>query len=129
MHDVNDRLFIGIFPGGIVYADRERDEHGDYKRLAFLPYDTLALKLQPDCSTEFRPSIEEHAATIRDRRGQRFDLDACGSCSVVLGDALVPLCHACLGRSHAASAPDFPFCVARAGEACGAADHIDNDTT
>jgi hypothetical protein len=33
----DDRLFIGVFPCGISYADRKVEEHGDYKRsLSFL---------------------------------------------------------------------------------------------
>lgn len=32
--DVN--LFVGRYPGGTVYCDRDRMENGDYKRLAFV---------------------------------------------------------------------------------------------
>lgn len=42
--EISKRLFIGIFPGGITYADRETEENGDYKKVAFLPYDSLELK-------------------------------------------------------------------------------------
>jgi hypothetical protein len=41
-----DPLFIGLFPAGVSYANRNVEENGDYKRLAFLPYDTLALEVQ-----------------------------------------------------------------------------------
>jgi hypothetical protein len=41
----DDPLFIGLFPTGFSYADRTREEQGDYKRIAFLPYDTLELKV------------------------------------------------------------------------------------
>jgi hypothetical protein len=30
------RLFIGGYPHGIIYADRPREVAGDYKRLGFL---------------------------------------------------------------------------------------------
>ena len=30
-----DPLFIGLFPGGVSYANRNVEEDGDYKRLAF----------------------------------------------------------------------------------------------
>lgn len=40
-----DRLFSGVYPCGIVYADRYREKGGDYARLAFLPYDTLQLSM------------------------------------------------------------------------------------
>src|SRR4051812_49130421 len=36
-----ERLFIGLLPCGVVYADRLQEVERDYKRLAFLPYDTL----------------------------------------------------------------------------------------
>ena len=55
----SDPLFIGIFPGGISYADRTVERDGDYKRLAFLPYDTLALQVQKDCPPELRHRIVE----------------------------------------------------------------------
>lgn len=52
----NDRLFIGMYPEGIVYADRGREEHGDYMRVAFLPYSTLKLEVNeaadPDLITK-----------------------------------------------------------------------------
>ena len=38
-------LFIGMMPAGITYADRSKEVSGDYKRIAFLPYDTLELKV------------------------------------------------------------------------------------
>jgi len=30
-----ERLFIGQYPGGTVYADRAIEQHGDYKKIAF----------------------------------------------------------------------------------------------
>jgi len=43
-------------------------------------------------------------------------------------DVLVPLCTRCLGRSHAATDPDFPHRLALPNERCGADDH-DSDQT
>lgn len=45
---MDDRLFIGWYPGGIVYADRKRERHGDYAPLAFLAYDTLELSVEKE---------------------------------------------------------------------------------
>lgn len=80
-----DRLFIGVYPEGIVYADRATDVHGDYRRLAFLPYGKLALDVTPDCPAELRAMIEADAATVIARRGERFEISACGQ-YVILGE-------------------------------------------
>ena len=80
----NARLFIGVFPGGISYADSTVEEHGDYKKLAFLPYDTLVLDLKPGVSAALAKAIKAHAATIRARKGQHFATDTSGH-YVVLG--------------------------------------------
>ena len=73
----NQRLFIGIYPGGIVYADREREINGDYARLAFLSYRTLALEIEPKCPAELRERIVAGAARIIAMRGQSFPIDSC----------------------------------------------------
>lgn len=80
----NDRLFIGIYPMGIVYADREVEVLGDYKRLAFLSYRTLDLELKPDCPAELRGHIENHAEAIQARRGQQYEVSTSGQ-TVLLG--------------------------------------------
>ena len=71
-------LFIGVYPTGIVYADRGRQQHGDYRRVAFLPYDSLALAIVPDCPDGFRPVIERHANALQRRRGQDYPVSATG---------------------------------------------------
>lgn len=81
-----DRLFIGVFPAGLVYADRTREEHGDYKRLAFLPWHNLALEVKPDCPADLRRRIEADAATYQARRGQQEPISTCGQ-TVLLGGA------------------------------------------
>ena len=80
----NERLFIGIYPCGISYADRSREEHGDYKKLAFLPYSTLALDVRPDCPPDLRQTIEADAATIIARKGEPYQVSTCGQ-TVILG--------------------------------------------
>jgi hypothetical protein len=74
---IEGRLFIGTFPTGIVYADRQKEEHGDYQLVAFLPYGSLANK-------RLAESAAEHAATIQARKGQRFQISTCGQ-TIVLG--------------------------------------------
>lgn len=71
-------LFIGVYPGGIVYADPNRERHGDYVRLAFLPYDTLVLQIERDCPAFFQSAIEAAAALIIAKRGQQFSIDHSG---------------------------------------------------
>ena len=80
----NERLFICIYPGGIVYADRTVEEAGDYKRLAFLPYSSLELEIKADCPTELAEQIRTDAADIQARRGQQFQVSACNQ-TVMLG--------------------------------------------
>jgi hypothetical protein len=79
-----NRLFIGLYPGGAVYADRGREEHGDYKRLGFLPWQTLELQIEPDCPAPLRKGIVEHAAAVQALRGQELAISACGQ-TVILG--------------------------------------------
>lgn len=81
---MNDRLFIGVFPGGISYADCHREEHGDYAKLAFLPFDTLQLEIKQDCPADLRTRIEADAATIQSRRGESFQISGCNQ-TVMLG--------------------------------------------
>lgn len=81
---MSDRLFIGVFPTGISFADRSVEVHGDYKRLAFLPFSTLALEIAQDCPADLRAEIDAYAATIQARRGQPFTVSTSGQ-TVVLG--------------------------------------------
>lgn len=41
-----ERLFVGMYPCGIVYSDRAKTEYGDYQKVAFLPYNTLKLEIR-----------------------------------------------------------------------------------
>jgi len=66
---MSEHLFIGNYPGGMVYADRRHERHGDYKRVAFLPWDTLDLRIDAPRS-DLLPEVRAHAATYQARRGE-----------------------------------------------------------
>ena len=78
------RIFSGIYPGGVVFANRTVEQAGDYKRLAFLPYRSLELEIEKDCPPELAEEIRLAAAPIQERRGGEFQISACGQ-TVVLG--------------------------------------------
>lgn len=80
-----DRLFAGVYPEGIVYADRSREQGGDYLRLAFLPFRSLAIEWSPvTMPAELRAQIETDAAAIIARRGEQFQVSSSGQ-TVTLG--------------------------------------------
>ena len=80
-----ERLFIGIYPCGISYSDRSVEEHGDYKKLAFLPYRELVLEWYAKrCHPELAVEIKRHADSIIAHRGQFFQTSTCGQ-GVILG--------------------------------------------
>lgn len=79
-----DRLFIGVYPCGIAYADRAREEHGDYARLAFLDFGTLGLDIESNCPVELRTRITADAAAIQAQRGQQYRVSTAGQ-TVTLG--------------------------------------------
>ena len=81
---MSDRLFIGIYPAGIVYADRSTQEHGDYKKLAFLSYATLSLVVY-HCPVELLAEIHGHASDVIAQRGKQFKVSASGQ-TVTLGE-------------------------------------------
>lgn len=83
----SDRLFIGMFPTGISYADRQRERNGDYMRVAFLPFSTLELEWSPGRHPpELRKEVEKHAAAMMRRHGQAFRVDSAGH-TVTLGSS------------------------------------------
>jgi hypothetical protein len=79
-----ERLFCGVYPGGLVFADRGREKGGDYARLAFMPYETLEARIEPDCPKDLRPLIEETVKGMQARRGEPFEISTCGQ-TVMLG--------------------------------------------
>ncbi len=74
---------MGVYPTGIVYADRAREEHGDYARVAFLPFRTLVLEVDKPRSP-LLPLVRKDAAKIAALRGERFETSASGQ-YVILG--------------------------------------------
>ena len=80
-HQCEDRLFIGLFPAGVVYADRKVERHGDYKRLAFLSYDTLKLEVEKDCPKDLRGRIEDDAQGYKAGQSLRI----ADNCTITLG--------------------------------------------
>jgi hypothetical protein len=83
-NSTDQRIFAGIYPTGIVYADRKRERGGDYARLAFLSFDTLELDIEPDCPRTLRQQIIEDAARIQARKGEDFQISQAGQ-TVLLG--------------------------------------------
>lgn len=81
-----DSLFIGCFPTGLSYADKNKSEHGDYKRIAFLFFDTLELKVY-DHNSPHLSYVEEHAYSLRERRGEEYQTSTSGQ-TITLGYAL-----------------------------------------
>jgi hypothetical protein len=73
------RLFIGVYPCGLVYADREREKAGDYLRLAFLPYSSLVLEWDAEqMPDDLRQAILADAAHMETLRGQPFQISTAG---------------------------------------------------
>lgn len=73
-----ERLFIGKFPCGFVYADRHVEIYNDFKRLAFLSYNILELVIVPDCPADLKKEIEAHAKSIKDRKGELLQVTTSG---------------------------------------------------
>jgi len=80
-----ERLFIGCYPTGIVYADRAHEVDGDYKSLGYQNYQTLELELRPGCPPELAELIQADASRMQSMRGQFFPTSACGQ-GVTLGE-------------------------------------------
>lgn len=84
---MSKRLFIGVFPTGISYADRGRAKDGDYLPLAFLPYKSLEVEWRQRVKMppELREEIEADVLRMQLRRGEMFKLSSHGGPSVKLG--------------------------------------------
>ncbi len=85
--DMNPRIFVGAFPAGISWADRQREEHGDWARLCFMPYATLEAEFSKSCPQELRTEIEEQVADFQAKRGQQYQISTAGQ-TVLLGSEL-----------------------------------------
>jgi hypothetical protein len=79
------RLFIGVFPCGLGYADKSIEVSGDYKEVAFLPYSTLVLEIR-DAKSPLLDEVRQHAEKIIARRGQQYQVSTCGQ-TVLLGSS------------------------------------------
>lgn len=71
-----DRLFVGVYPGGMVYADRAREQHGDYARVAFLPWHSLTLQVEPGADAALVALARASAAKLQAKRGELYPLSA-----------------------------------------------------
>lgn len=80
----NERIFCGIRPTGILWADRKRLVGSDYATLAFLPFDTLELKLEADCPKALIADIRSDAAVVQAKRGTFYRVSSTGK-TVMLG--------------------------------------------
>lgn len=80
---LDDRWFAGNYPCGVVYADRGIEEHGDYKRVAFLSYSKLELEID-DPRSPLLERVKADAAAMQARRGQPYQI--AGNMTITLGE-------------------------------------------
>lgn len=73
-----DALFSGVFPEGIVYADRRREKHGDYVKVAFLSFRTLELQVYKEMPEDLRQLVEDDALKIQRRKGELYPRSSSG---------------------------------------------------
>lgn len=81
---LNERIFIGVFPGGLSYADRKVERHGDYAPLGFLDYAKLELRFDDKCPEGMKGWIAAHARTIQARKGEQYQVSTSGQ-TITLG--------------------------------------------
>jgi uncharacterized membrane protein YgcG len=81
----SERVFSGVYSTGISYADKDVEVHGDYKKLAFLPFSTLVLEWYANrVPPDVREYIDRDAAKMQARRGQQYAVSSSGQ-TVTLG--------------------------------------------
>ena len=78
-------LFIGHYPTGFVYANKRKEVSGDYKRVAYLNYDTLVLELEKDCPADLKALVEAHHKDVQKLRHTVYRI--AGNMTTVLGRA------------------------------------------
>ncbi len=84
---LSERVFSGVFPTGIGYADRTVEVRGDYNPLAFLPFSTLELEWRAKrVPADVRAYIEADARKIQARRGEQYQVSGAGQ-TVLLGSS------------------------------------------
>lgn len=81
---MRNRLFIGIYPTGIVYADRRIEVRGDYKKLAYLSFDLRTRTIEKDCPAQLETLIRADMEAVIAMRGEKFEVSECGQ-YVILG--------------------------------------------
>ena len=79
---ITPALFTCVMPGGIAYSDRRRTVNGDYKRIAFLAFQTLELRVAAPRS-DLLDEIRADAATYQKRRGELTEVSACGQTTIL----------------------------------------------
>jgi len=79
-----ERIFRGVSPCGIVWADKYKEECGDYKRIAFLSFATLKLEIKDDCPKKLIDFIKSDAKSIQDKKGEEYQISQCGQ-TITLG--------------------------------------------
>lgn len=78
-----DALFIGVYSEGLSYCDRRREKSGDYVRVAFLSFRTLELRIYPEMRKDMRDLVERNAAEVQARRGETYEISACGQTTLL----------------------------------------------
>jgi len=78
-----ENLFIGMFPTGIVYADKRKCKGGDYKRIAHLSFTTLDITVY-DEGNDLMPLVMEDVEGYLEKRGQEIEISSSGQ-TVTLG--------------------------------------------
>jgi|DeeseametaMP0747_FD_contig_81_232702_length_5032_multi_4_in_0_out_0_5 hypothetical protein len=76
-------VFSAVYPGGIVYGSRNKLIAGDYQKLAILRWN-LVLDIHVGTPRDLSKIIQLDVATIRQRRGSSFQVNAQGDI-VILG--------------------------------------------
>jgi len=84
-HTNDNRLFACIYPGGIAYSDRTKEEHGDYKKVAFLSFKTLVVEPAKNANKELLAAAMLDAKKIQARKGENFQVSSSGQ-YITLGE-------------------------------------------
>ena len=72
----SDRLFVGVYPTGLIYCDCGRTVNGDYPRLAILFYADLRLQFEQGVSARWQTRIKAHASQYH--AGDIMPVSTCG---------------------------------------------------
>lgn len=80
-------IFSCIMATGFWWSDKSREEHGDYAKLAFLPFSNLELEFFSACTPSQKEIILKSAKKYQDLRGEKYQISTAGQ-MVTLGYAL-----------------------------------------